>query len=249
MSEHVSPFDFEGETLYIVSLIDISDIKRKKILEGIFFHDIINTSGGLKGLISLLKEDVPNHIKPEVEFVEYVFNDLLEVIKSQQMIMNAENNELDLDLITLKSDEIVGSVAKLYSNHEVSKDKTILISGCNESITFKSDLAILKRILGNMIKNALESSEIGEAVIIGCKKVLLKDCEYVQFWVNNQSVIPRSVQLQIFQRSFSTKGGNRGLGTYSMKLLGERYLDGHVGFTTHEKDGTTFHIKIHLLWT
>ena len=105
----------------------------------------------------------------------------------------------------------------------------------------------MKRILGNMIKNALESSEIGEAVIIGCKKVLLKDCEYVQFWVNNQSVIPRSVQLQIFQRSFSTKGGNRGLGTYSMKLLGERYLDGHVGFTTHEKDGTTFHIRISLL--
>lgn len=38
--------------------------------------------------------------------------------------------------------------------------------------------------------------------------------------------MPRTSQLQIFQRSFSTKGKGRGLGTYSIKLLTERYLKG-----------------------
>jgi len=32
----------------------------------------------------------------------------------------------------------------------------------------------------------------------------------------------------------------RGLGTYSMKLLSERYLEGCVGFTSSAKHGTTF---------
>jgi sensor histidine kinase regulating citrate/malate metabolism len=50
----------------------------------------------------------------------------------------------------------------------------------------------------------------------------------------------RKVQLQLFQRSFSTKGKNRGLGTYSMKLLSERYLQGSISFKVSEKEGTTF---------
>jgi sensor histidine kinase regulating citrate/malate metabolism len=52
--------------------------------------------------------------------------------------------------------------------------------------------------------------------------------------------MPRAVQLQIFQRSFSTKGNGRGLGTYSMKLLSERYLNGRVTFKSSSRDGTVF---------
>ena len=52
--------------------------------------------------------------------------------------------------------------------------------------------------------------------------------------------MPHVVQLQLFQRSFSTKGLGRGLGTYSMKLLSERYLGGRISFTSTEEAGTTF---------
>jgi sensor histidine kinase regulating citrate/malate metabolism len=58
--------------------------------------------------------------------------------------------------------------------------------------------------------------------------------------------IPEDVRLQIFQRSFSTKGSGRGLGTYSMKLFGENYLHGRVYFRTNEKQGTTFTIELPL---
>jgi sensor histidine kinase regulating citrate/malate metabolism len=47
--------------------------------------------------------------------------------------------------------------------------------------------------------------------------------------------------MQLFQRSFSTKAATgRGVGTYSMRLLGEQYLGGRVEFTSREPDGTTF---------
>ena len=59
-------------------------------------------------------------------------------------------------------------------------------------------------------------------------------------WVHNPNPMPEHIQLQVFQRSFSTKEPGRGLGTYAMRLLSERYLEGAVGFTSNEEQGTTF---------
>jgi len=50
----------------------------------------------------------------------------------------------------------------------------------------------------------------------------------------------------LFQRSFSSKGSGRGLGTYSMKLFGEKYLDGEVSFESDRIKGTTFTISLPL---
>ena len=52
----------------------------------------------------------------------------------------------------------------------------------------------------------------------------------------------QEAQLQVFQRSFSTKGRGRGLGTYSVKLLSERYLGGRVSFSSTPEAGTVFRL-------
>jgi len=53
------------------------------------------------------------------------------------------------------------------------------------------------------------------------------------------------VQLQLFQRSFSTKSGTgRGVGSYSVKLLTEKYLRGTVTFSSSEAQGTTFTVRL-----
>jgi sensor histidine kinase regulating citrate/malate metabolism len=87
-----------------------------------------------------------------------------------------------------------------------------------------------------MAKNALEASDTGHTVTFACGPC----AQGVYFSVHNPTFMPRSVQLQIFQRSFSTKGNGRGLGTYSMKLLTENYLHGRIEFTTDPNTGTTF---------
>lgn len=71
--------------------------------------------------------------------------------------------------------------------------------------------------------------------------------EELTFHVHNPGVKPRDVQLQLFQRSFSTKAGQgRGLGSYSVKLFGERYLKGRVFFTSREEEGTIFSFALPL---
>ncbi len=64
------------------------------------------------------------------------------------------------------------------------------------------------------------------------------------FFVYNKTVMTESVKLQVFQRSFSTKGKGRGIGTYSVKLFVERYLKGKVAFVSEEGKGTTFSVTV-----
>jgi sensor histidine kinase regulating citrate/malate metabolism len=56
--------------------------------------------------------------------------------------------------------------------------------------------------------------------------------------------MPEEVKMQLFQRSFSTKGEGRGIGTYSIRLLTENYLNGKVSFISNKTDGTVFSVEL-----
>jgi signal transduction histidine kinase len=57
--------------------------------------------------------------------------------------------------------------------------------------------------------------------------------------------MPEAVRQQVFQRSFSTKEGQgRGIGTWSVKLLTERYLGGAVAFVSEPGRGTVFSVRL-----
>jgi signal transduction histidine kinase len=94
--------------------------------------------------------------------------------------------------------------------------------------------------LGNLTKNASEASTPGQDIRLHCG---LSGGRAV-FSVHNEAVMPESIQRQIFQRSFSTKGEGRGLGTYSVKLFGERYLGGQVSFHSAAGHGTVFLLSL-----
>ena len=133
-----------------------------------------------------------------------------------------------------------GQLAVVYRRHQAAKGKKIEIAADCEHSAFLSDHTLLLRVLGNMLKNALEASSPGEKVTLGARN----DGDQVELRVNNPTSMPRDVQLQVFKRSFSTKGSGRGIGTYSMRLLASRYLGGTVDFTTGEAAGPTFRVRL-----
>lgn len=232
-----SPFDIGDIPLTIFAMKDISDDKRRKALERIFFHDILNTASGIKGFSELLKDAGHDEATQYKDIIFSLSRMIVEEINSQRTLVQAENHELTLTPVTFRSLALLQEVVALYKNHEAAKDRNIRIDPGAQDAEMKTDRAMLQRVLGNMIKNALEACKPAEDVTVSCETKNNR----ITFWVHNPNEMPRDVQLQIFQRSFSTKGIGRGLGTYSIKLLSERYLKGTASFTTGS-DGTTFKV-------
>ena len=144
----------------------------------------------------------------------------------------------------LNSLSLLYELAAAYANHEVAIGRALVVEPGTPAICFESDKALVRRVVGNMIKNALEASHPGQQVTVSCRQT----DGSVEFTVHNPNEMPRSVQLQVFQRSFSTKGNGRGLGTYSMRLLTEQFLHGSVGFASAAEEGTTFFARYPLVF-
>jgi len=234
-----SPFEIEGENYIIMGITDISDQKRRHMLERIFFHDLLNTAGGLRGFAELMKEATREELDDYKDVIFEISERLIEEINTQRDLVAAENGELEADFFPTDSLSILTELQEFYQNHEKARDRLVKVHIDAQSSSFSTDKVLLKRVLGNMVKNALEASNAGDAVTLNC----VSDDQTVTFTVHNPGAIPKNVQLEIFKRSFSTKGGGRGLGTYSMKLLSEQYLGGKVAFKSTVEGGTTFIAK------
>jgi signal transduction histidine kinase len=234
------PFEYQGKKFTVCGLQDISHEKRRRALKRTFFHDVLNTAGGLRGFVELLLESDPEEIPEVANTVNKISRQLIEEIQAQRSLLAAESNQLSVNLVELDTKEMLEELAVVYRRHEAAEGKKIEIAADCESATFRSDQTLLQRILGNMLKNALEATSAGEKVTLGARG----DGDGIELWVHNPTFMPRDVQLQVFNRSFSTKGAGRGIGTYSMRLLASKYLGGSVDFTTSSEDGTTFRVRL-----
>lgn len=241
-----TPFQLDDNKYTIYTMVDISDEKRRVAMEKIFFHDIINKAGSLQGLVHLIHElNDKEELKEMTELMSLVSNEMIDEILAQRQLSSAENGELAVNYTSASSTDIIESISQQISHHPVAKDKHVQCCLHSDDVIVNTDLILLKRILLNMLKNALEAEPENATVSIDCKAVN----DIIIYSVCNPSCIPDKVQLQIFQRSFSTKGTGRGLGTYSMKILGENYLHGKVDFMSSEKTGTIFSLSLDLLTT
>jgi len=234
------PFKYDGELFTICALQDISHEKRRRTLERTFFHDVLNTAGGLQGYTDLLQESEPEEVPEVATRVSEIAQHLIEEIESQRSLMAAEADELSVDPRELRTKEVLEELAVAYRHHRVATGKDIIIAAESDNVSIRTDHGLLLRVLGNMLKNALEASSPGETVTTGSKS----DEDLVEFWVRNLAYMPREVQLQVFKRSFSTKGSGRGIGTYSIRLFVTRYLHGSVDFESTEDHGTTFRVRL-----
>ncbi len=235
-----SPFRHNDEDFVIFTITDISSEKRKEALERIFFHDILNTAGGILGFASLIQISENDELKEFTQQIDRLSRRLIDEIKAQRLLSYAERGDYEISKTNFDIIDLVNEIASGYRQIPIGSDK-IIENHCQiRELQIFSDKTLIERVFTNMIKNALEASDSGQTI----KYTVKADGPNIVLSVNNPRVMPKHVQLQVFKRSFSTKGRGRGLGTFSIKLLTERYLGGEVWFTTDLTNGTTFFAKI-----
>ena len=233
-----TPMTLSDEPLTITVLQDISSVKRREVLERFFIHDLRNILQGLSGYCELLR---CGEVETSSEKILALSNQLSEEIDGQSCLMGAEYGTLNTRRQQLDAGAILRQIEAVFEEHPASRGKTLHTLVAHQDIMFNSDNRLLMRVLINMTVNAFEATPKGGTVRVSFDR----NDGIPVFKVWNETVIPEDTALQIFHRSFTTKNeSGRGVGTYSMKLLGENYLNGIVSFSTSEEKGTEFQIQL-----
>jgi len=232
-----SPLTINGEPLVALVLADISSEKRREVLEQTFLHDVANSLGGIDGWSHLMQQLGPEEAAREILA-------LAETIKSEvfshRAVLEAERGGLVAQTEACQAQDILEALDSTFQTHPVREGRILKVVPAAGSAVVWTDKGILLRVLANMVKNAFEAIPKDSTVRVWFEQRE----EGPVFVVENPGVIPEAVEPHLFERSFSTKANKgRGLGTYSMKLLGERYLHGSV-FYESRQDTTRFWIVL-----
>ncbi len=235
---HATPIDFNEKRYTVFTAADIRHEKRRKALERTFFTDVLGTARDLHGTAEDLREpESVNDLSKKTGNICDLSDKLVGEITTHRILAAAENGELRPRPARMGLLKLLEAAIGSFEGHLLAEGRVIRIDEKAEDTEFVGERALHKLVLGHLVQNALEAStKQGDVVTLGSAL----GSTTVEIWVHNPGEMPREVQLQLFQRSFTTKGEGRGLGTYMIRLLSEKYLDGKVSFTSTATDGTTF---------
>ncbi len=235
-----APVELEGATFTVLSLRDVSAEKRRQVLEQLFFHDVLNTVAGLRSWAALLERaSDPRRAAGRVELLS---RQIEREIRDQRALLEAENGTLAAQWAPLDARAVQEDLAAIFAEHRLARDRRLELDPEPPAVTITSDRALVVRTLVNAVCNALEATPSGGAVRCWAEPV---PGGGIRFHVQNPGAMAADVQARVFQRSFSTKAARgRGLGTYSMKLFGERCLGGEVSFLSDDQRGTVFRLAL-----
>ena len=234
-----STLDLNGK-FTVFTFNDIGDEKRRAVLERMFFHDVLNTAAAVRNLLEVLPALSDQYRQETTQLAFQLVKYLIEEIEAGKDLAAAERGELAAHVTSLDARKMLESICELYANHPVSRGREVVVTEISGPRQVTTDKLLLQRVLGNLVKNALEASVEGQTVSLA-----FQNQGAAVFRVHNEAAMPEVVRLQVFRRSFSTKSPvGRGIGTYSAKLITERYLGGSLTFTSSEEEGTTFAVTL-----
>jgi signal transduction histidine kinase len=181
----------------------------------------------------------------DADFSEYLTlaqvsaEQLVEEIAGQRALLEAEKGTLQLETQPVVIRDLLASVIKTYQGLAQTRGLGLSLSEDFSPVTM-TDPTLLKRVVSNLVKNAIEASNEGETVTL----TLREDNTGVDILVWNPKVLSEEVYANLFKRSFSTKGTGRGLGTYGSRIFVEEYLGGAISCASEAGKGTTFTVHI-----
>lgn len=235
------PLDIEQKRWILIYAQDITHQHYLSMLEKAFFHDINNILTAIIGHSEVLAIRMPED--RSVQQIGLAAVRLHAEIALQKLFSSQKGDNFSALLKQVGMDDIRESLDFILGGHAQLRNKVLKQFWPDGNLLIKTDIQLASRVLANMVINALEATPDNGTVCF--TTTLNNDSVLWEVW--NDSFIPEDIQLRIFQKHFSTKSSmGRGIGTHSMKLLGEKLLNGVVNFNSSPSEGTTFRFKLPL---
>ncbi len=229
-----NPIRVNGRMYILLFIQDITLQEQRAALERTFFHDVNNMLNMLVQASELLMDENPSSLTSAIYDASIR---LSSEVAMQRCLFEADGSSYVPMWREYNAGQILQELRVFFAGHAATRDRFLKFPDQYQNIPLMTDGSSLFRILLNMIVNALEATDEGGTVRVWVEQVK----GMPTFCVWNEKVIPERVALRIFERNFSTKEqSGRGIGTFSMKLFGEKILGGKVSFTSRDGEGTTF---------
>ncbi|MDA0349571.1 MAG: HAMP domain-containing sensor histidine kinase [Verrucomicrobia bacterium] len=236
----------ENQTQLMLTIEEITEAKKKELLQNLFMHDLANRVTEVIANSELLNqfckkgENEPEKLTRWTENISMISRELGLEVSAQQAVASMEMKKMSAKPTEVNA---LTEVEKLAAHfYPVEKDhgvKLEISEDATEIILF-TDPVLLRRVLTNLVKNAIEASKPGQVITLGCR--LGKRSGQVEFWIHNPGYIEEEIRAHLFKPYFSTKNSMRGLGTYSIKFLTEFFLKGTVEVQSSKEAGTCFKV-------
>ncbi len=231
------PISMEGRRMILLFIQDITNQQQWEALGRVFFHDLNNIICGLMGTSEILLDQIKDENHETVRRIHQFSLRLAREVQMQKHLAQAWDADYQPMIQPITVERLFDELSVSFADHPAARHRTIDFIDRHQQTAFNTDFCMVMRVLGNMVTNALEATDKDGAIKVWCT---LEDRQ-PSFYVWNHQAVPAEVTARIFQRNISTKAASgRGLGTYSMKLFGETFLNGKIDFTTSASEGTTF---------
>ena len=204
---------------------------------GMVGHDIRNPLQAMTSDVYLAKTDLAS--TSESEEKKNALESLDEIEKNisyiNKIVQDLQDFARPLKPVAKETDT-QNLIADLLSKNGVPKDVEVEVKVKKQANTIMADSDILKRILGNLLTNAIQAMPQGGKLSIQAYK---KENNSIIEVIDTGVGIPKDVKEKLFTPLFTTKSKGQGFGLAVVKRMTES-LGGTVTFESEEGKGTKF---------
>lgn len=248
----VTPFPEAPPRRVVVVHLDITERKKleqlKEDVDRVVRHDLKTPLNGIMGLSDFLlnDENLNEEQRELLRTIQGAGQRMLDIISMSLSLYDMEKGEYDLNPVPVDLVPIIREIKNDLGSHLKRLNCKLHLSILTEQENYDSffvlgETLLCYTMLSNLIKNAVESIEYGEAVHVYLERT---SSSQAKISIHNPGVIPEKIH-KSFGQKYTTLGkkSGTGLGVYSARLIANA-MNGSFDWSTSRENGTYVYLYL-----
>ena len=206
-------------------------------VERMIRHELRSPLSSFTSMCQILETSgrLPDELRETVDLGHREAERMLEIITLQMDLFRMEMGTYEAEFAVVDMNGVVDAVLREHEKLSRSRNVAIDVRDDGETpTTAMGEERLLRIVVSNILKNAIEASPEGRAVTVTFRN----SGDAAEVIVHNDGIVPEAVRKRFFDKyATSDKKSGTGLGTYTARLFTE-VLGGTIRMETAADTGT-----------